>query len=77
MRRIISVLAVAALMAAMLVAMAAPAMATKLLPREAGSCGEKGLPLVPGGGLDFLTFPNNSQGDGHKGHICPPPEPEE
>ncbi len=79
MKRIIMVLAVAALMAVMMVAMAAPAFATKSFPKGEGNCGENGSsmdPVVPG--VDFLTFPNLNAGGNLQGlqlHSCPANSP--
>ncbi len=77
MRRMLLVLSVAAMMAVMLVAMAAPAFASKLFSREAGSCGQRGVSFedLSGGFIpfDYFTGPNpaHGQGQGFKAHECP------
>ena len=77
-RRIILVLSVAALMAVMLVAMAAPAMASKFGPKQFGSCGAKGVSLEEFdpeffAGYDFATFPRGGpvKGQSQQVHECP------
>jgi hypothetical protein len=61
LRRMILLLAVAAVMAAMMAATAGPALAKKF-PRDFDNCGSNGG--------TFTTFPNSASGKGVKVHSC-------
>jgi len=69
MKRIIMVLAVGALMAVMLVAMAAPAIASKFPFMQEGSCGSKGA-TEDVFGADFITGSSLGGGGDDQFHVC-------
>ena len=80
MRRLLSLLAVSALMVAMLVAMATPAFAAQYyLAKGEANCGEKGSSLEgPAGSVDFITSPSfnaGGHGQGLQIHSCPANSP--